>query len=430
MAHLEELIARTETELSKEIEEYKEPTYPFPIFPSIFEKCDMGHEMLHTHFLLNREIFFLNHGSYGATPRVVIDVMRQWQNYMEYEPVQFLSNSLLNYLNDNIRCLADFVGSDPEDIALVDNATTGVNTVLKSLKYKEGDNIVYMSIGYQAINFTIDYISDYYNFVEKVKIQVDLPIDMEKVLQDFENAITSKTKICVIDHITSSTAIIFPIKRFIDIAHKMGTLIIIDGAHAIGHVPLNLRELDVDFYTSNCHKWICAPKGTAFLYVNKKHKDNIVPLSISHGYHQKFNGKFSWIGTRDFSNWLCIKSSIEFYKSVGMDRWRDYTYKLLREAYTYLTGLWKTKGVLTEFKDEYIGQFATIELPPPNQIPGTSDTERCIYIQDKLFQSYRIEIPVMNIQGKIYVRISAQIYNELSDYMGLGDAIMEIFGYN
>jgi len=275
----------------------------------------------------------------------------------------------------------------------------------------------------------VEYISDYFEYVENIKVPVAIPIDMEKVLHDFEEAITSKTKICIIDHLTSSTALIFPIKRFIDIAHKKGTLIIIDAAHAIGHVPINLRELDVDFYTSNCHKWLCAPKGTAFLYINKRYRDDIVPLTISHGYHQTLNGKFSWIGTRDISNFLCIKSSLEFYRTVGLEKWRAYTYKLLRDSYKYLCDVWGTKGLLTEYNDEYIGQFICIELPKPKvEIPGETDAEKAVYIQDTLYEKHHIEVPIIPLQERIYVRISAQIYNEFSDYVLLGDAIKEMFG--
>jgi len=372
-------------------------------------------------------VFSLDHGSYGATPRVVWNVFRQWQDLMEFEPVQFLSNNMFKFIRDNIRCLADFVGADPEDIVLVDNATGGVNTVLKSLRYQEGDHIVYLSIEYPAISFTVSHIVNYFN-VEATKVEVNVPIDMEKVLQDFEDAITSKTKICVIDHITSSTALILPVARFVEIAHRKGALILIDGAHAIGHVPLNLKELGVDFYTSNCHKWLCSPKGTAFLYVKKEHRNDIVPLTVSHGYNENFTGKFAWTGTKDHSSFLCIKPCIEFRKLIGLENWTNYTYSLVREAYKLLSKKWNTRGVLVEDNDLYIGQFMTILLPSPRkEIPGTT-SEKAIYIQDKLFNDYKIEIPLIQLQDKLYVRISAQIYNEISDYEKLGDAILEMFG--
>jgi len=235
-------------------------------------------------------------------------------------------------------------------------------------------------------------------------------------------------KICVIDHLTSSTAVVLPIKRFIDIAHRKGTMILVDGAHAIGHVPIDIKNLDPDFYTSNFHKWLYAPRGCAFLYINKKYQDQIVPLSISHGQNYSLNSRFSFTGTRDYTPFLCLKSCFKFFDAIGGEEAHAYQRTLVREAYQLLITKWGTGGILTQYQDEYIGKFALIKLPNSNvDFPGNSVSEKAIHIQNLLYEKYKIENPFNVLNDELYIRISAQVYNELSDYEYLANSMLELF---
>jgi isopenicillin-N epimerase len=427
MANIMQEIGRAEQTLKAPHHEYEAPLYPIPMLPdpSNFEKTSFGKET-RKHFKLHQSITFLNHGSYGATPKVVHNIQGAWKDLMEEQPVQFMSNNMFTYLYDNIRTLSQYINADADDVMLVENATSGCNAVLKSLNYKEGENILYLSLGYGAVNNTIDYISKRYK-LERNMVNIDLPINMEKIITDFENSITPLTKICVIDHITSATGLVLPIKRFIDIAHKKGTLILVDAAHAVGHVPIDIKALGADFYTSNLHKWVCAPKGCAFLHIDKKYKDDIYPLCVSHGQNLSTSSRFIFMGTRDYSAFLCIKPSFDFFKYFGVEECHLYQRTLIREAYQLLISRFNTCGVLETYNDEYIGKFATIKLPLPNvEFPGKNNVEKSISMQNQLYEKYKIEVPFMVLNEEFYIRISAQIYNELSEYQFLADSLIEL----
>lgn len=395
-----------------------------------FKESKFGADM-RANFLLDPNCTFLNHGSYGATPKVVFEVLKKWQLQMESSPVQFQSNRLFSYLIRTTRELAQFIGANANDVVFVPNATTATNTVVKSINFTKDGNIVYLSLIYQALEFTLHQIQENTG-VQLRKIDVSIPVDFEKVLQDFENNIDDKTELCVVDHISSATGLILPVERLVEISHKKGKMILIDGAHAVGQVPLDLNKLGADFYTSNCHKWLFGPKGTAFLHVKKEHQKMIQPLVASHGYHSGWNAKFIWFGTADYTPFIVISTALEFYQKIGGEKSvMAHNNKLVEDASSYLIEKWKTNKVFTDTKNSHLHQAALCTIRVPDGIPvwggiASTPAEKAVYLQECLYNKHCIEIPCMVLANKVWIRISGQIYNHIHEYEKLADAVLQI----
>jgi isopenicillin-N epimerase len=246
-------------------------------------------------WLLDEDVIFLNHGSFGACPRSVLAVQREWQERMEAEPVRFLTRELPQHLDAARTELATFVGSRAEDLVFVQNATDGANAVLRSLlpTFKPGDELLTASHAYRAVRQTMVYVAGL-SGATVVDAQVPFPItDAEEVTDAIARAITLRTAFAAIDHITSPTGVIFPIKQIITLFKERGIPVLIDGAHAPGQIDLDLDTLGADYYIGNCHKWLYAPKGAALLWVDKKHQSKIHPTVISHFLGGGFQTEFA-----------------------------------------------------------------------------------------------------------------------------------------
>jgi isopenicillin-N epimerase len=374
-------------------------------------------------WLLDEDIIFLNHGSFGACPRPVLAVQREWQERMEAEPVRFMTRELPQHLDAARSELASFVGSRAEDLVFVHNATDGANAVLRSLlpTFKPGDELMTASHAYRAVRQTMVYVAEL-SGATVVDAAVPFPIaDADEVTSAIARAITPRTAFAVIDHITSPTGVIFPIEQIIALFKERGIPVLIDGAHAPGQIELNLDTLGADYYIGNCHKWLFAPKGAALLWVDKKHQAKIHPTVISHYLGGGYQTEFAWTGTQDPSAFLSIPAGIEFHRKLAAVGSREYTRNMLLDARREITA---ALGVPLAAPEEMLANMCTFLLP---QDPDATD-ERVQRLHDVLFDEYRIEVPAMNANGKLYVRASSQVYNDRSDFDALKTALVKLTG--
>jgi len=374
-------------------------------------------------WLLDEDVIFLNHGSFGACPREVLAVQREWQNRMEVEPVRFMTRELPQHLDAARAELAAFVGSRMEDLVFVQNATDGANAVLRSLlpTFKPGDELLTASHAYRAVRQTMVYVAEL-SGATVVDAQVPFPIaSADEVTDAIARAITPRTVFAAIDHITSPTGVVFPIKQIIALFQERGIPVLIDGAHAPGQIDLNLDTLGADYYVGNCHKWLYAPKGAALLWVDKKHQSKIHPTVISHYLGKGYQTEFAWTGTLDPTAFLSIPAGIEFQRKLSAAGSREYTRKLLLDARREISS---ALGVPLAAPEEMLANLCTFLLPHD---PDATD-ERVLHLHDVLFDEYRIEVPAMNANGKLYVRASSQVYNDRSDFDALKEALVDLAG--
>lgn len=379
------------------------------------------------HWLLDPAITFLNHGSFGATPRVVLDKQTEWRRRMELEPVRFFVRELEPILDDARRTLANFIGADPEGVAFIPNATAGVNAVLRSLDLDQNDELLVTNQEYNASRNALEYVANLAG-AKVVVVDVPFPIESPDVVVDLVLAkVTDRTRLLLIDHITSQTALILPVERIVRELAQRGIDTLIDGAHAPGHVPLRLDELGAAYYTGNLHKWVCAPKGAAFLYVRENRRRSIRPTSISHGANSQRTDRsrylieFDWTGTYDPTPWLCVPDALAFMEQHG--GWPDI---MRRNHELVLLGrdmLCDTLRIPKPAPDAMLGSMAAVPLP--DGMPYPAAIIPADPLQDALLFEHNIEVPVTPWPAppKRVLRISAQLYNELGDYEKLASGI-------
>ena len=370
-------------------------------------------------WLLDDDVIFLNHGSFGACPRSVLAIQSEWRSRMEAEPVRFMTRELPQHLDAARAELSNFVGSHVDDLVFVQNATDGANAVLRSLlpTFKPGDELLTTSQAYRAVRQTMVYVAEL-SRATVVDAQVPFPIaDPDEVTRAIARAITPRTVFAVIDHITSPTGVIFPIKQIIALFKERGIPVLIDGAHTPGQIELNLDTLGADYYIGNCHKWLYAPKGAALLWVDRKHQSKIHPTVISHFLGGGYQTEFGWTGTLDPTAFLSVPAGIEFHRKLAAEGSRAYTRKILLDARRDIS---VALGVSLAAPDEMLANLCTFPLPHD---PDATD-ERVQHLHDTLFDEYRIEVPAMNANGKLYVRASSQVYNVRSDFDALGEALV------
>lgn len=363
---------------------------------------------------LDPEFTFLNHGSYGATPRTVINEQNRWRDRMEMHPTGFMTYELPTELRKAAARLAAFVGCNAMDLAFVENATVGCNAVLNSLALAEGDEILMTDHGYAAVRKAAEHVAKRTN-ARIVEAKVPFPVtDSEQIIEAVTSRLGPRTRIAILDHITSPTAVIFPIRELASVCRRAEVPVLIDGAHGPGMLALDISSIGVDWYVGNCHKWLMAPKGSGFLWTDSKKQSDMHPLAISHGYGMGYTAEFDWIGTRDPSAWLSVPKAINFHELLGGHLLRERNTKLACEAATQLALRWKT---IRGAPDDLTGSMAAIRLP----VDGMATVERALELRAWLFEAHRIELTIMPFADSLWARISAQAYNEAADYQRLSD---------
>src|SRR5262245_14453718 len=374
-------------------------------------------------FALDPGIDYLNHGSFGACPREVLERRARLEELLEREPVRFLAREIDERLDRALGELAAFVGSPRADLAFVDNATAGVNTILRSARLEAGDEILTTDHAYPACRNAMEHAAKSAG-ARVVVASVPFPTTgPDDVLRAVTGAATARTRLAVLDHVTSVTALVFPIERLVSELESRGIPTLVDGAHAIGMVPLDLARLGASYYTSNAHKWLCAPKGAAILYVRPDRKEGIHPLVISHGWagaedgRARFQREFDWVGTRDPSPWLAAPESLRLLGGLFPGGWRDLMERNRALALAARGILLDALGLEPPCPESMIGSMASIPLPAfAPRAPGASLGAEAL--RDLLYDAYRMEVFFSEWPGPSgrLVRIAAQIYNEREQY--------------
>jgi isopenicillin-N epimerase len=378
---------------------------------------------------LDRSVAFLNHGSYGACPAEVLRYQAALRAEMEAEPVRFLGRELDDRLDAARARLGAFVGADPDDLAFVSNATGGVNAVLRSLRLAPGDELLTTDHAYQACRNTLDFVAER-SGARVVTVTLPFPVTSPQAIVDVVLAgVTPRTRLALLDHITSPTALILPLERLVTALAARGVDAVVDGAHAPGMVPLDLRALAAAYYSGNCHKWLCTPKGSAFLWVRRDRQADVHPLTISHGARgeragrSRFRLEFDWTGTQDPTAWLTVPKAIDYLAGLVPGGWPALMARNRALALEARRLLCETVGTAPACPDEMIGSIASVILPD-NRTVETGWRVRDP-IQGRLFEAWGIEVPIMRWPAppKRMIRVSAQLYNHLPQYVRLAEAL-------
>lgn len=360
---------------------------------------------------LERDFVTINHGSYGATPRPVLAAQDEWRRRMEAQPSRFFARELPAALRDAAAGLADFLGARGEDVAFVANATTGCNAVLRSLRLGAGDEILVLSHVYGAVRNTVRFVAERQG-ARMVEAVLPFPrADEEALAAAVVAAITPRTRIAVIDHITSSSALVLPLPSILAACHARGVPVLVDGAHGPGQVELDLGALGADWYTGNCHKWLSAAKGCAFLWARSDRQDGLHPTVISHGFGAGFLAEFDWTGTADPSAFLSVGAALAFHASLGGPALRARNAALAFEA----AGLMASRlGTETALGNAPACAMAMVRLPPTALAAGA--------LRAALFAA-GTDAPVHRHGEALWLRLSAQAYNEMEDYRRAGEIV-------
>jgi len=370
-------------------------------------------------FLLRPDIVFLNHGSFGACPRPVFEEYQRWQRELEAQPVEFLGRRFDGLMRAAREPLARYVNCDPDDLVYVPNATVGINIVARSLDLAPGDEVLTTDHEYGALDRTWDFLCNRSGAVYK-RQPMPLPVTTpEEFVEQFWAGVTPRTRIIFISHLTSPTALIFPVAEICRRARDAGILSIVDGAHAVGQIPLDMTALGADVYTSNNHKWLLAPKGSAFLYVRRELQPRVFPLVISWGWHPEepvgspFVQMHEWQGTRDIASYLATPAAIDFVRANNWEQVRAECHALAWETAERISA--RTGCGLISSAD-WVSQMVTIPLPP-------CDVKQ---VKVLLYDNYGVEVPVLRWGGREFVRVSVQGYNTRADIDRLVDALGEL----
>ena len=378
-------------------------------------------------FLLDPTVHFLNHGSYGACPRPVFEVYQRWQRELERQPVEFLGRRITGLMAEARAALADLIGATADEVVYFPNPTTAVNMVARSLGLGPGDEVLTTDHEYGACDRTWRFLAGEHGF-QYVRQHLPLPMTTAAdFVETFWAGVTPRTRVIFISHITSATALVFPIEEVCRRARAAGLITLIDGAHAPGQIPLNVAALDCDYYVGACHKWLCAPKGSAFLYAQRAAQPRLKPLVVSWGW-ESFNPSASqfvdhheWQGTRDMAAFLATPAAIQFQAEHDWATVRAECHELARQAQQRLNAF---TGLAPTHPDspEWYRQMALVRLPLGADSP-LSPWE----FQQRLYAEHRVEAPVTFWNDQAFLRVSVQGYNTQADVDALVDALAELF---
>jgi isopenicillin-N epimerase len=387
-----------------------------PWFVDYNPEKDLHHKTMNPlkqFFLLDPEVHFLNHGSFGATPVPVFDAYQQWQRQLECQPVLFLGRRLDGLLKESRAQLAEYLHTNADNLVYIPNATHGVNIIARSLQLNPGDEILSTDHEYGACNYTWEFIC-HKSGASYINKTIPLPVHTsEEALEQFWQGVTSHTRVIFLSHITSPTALHLPVEAICTRARQAGILTIIDGAHAPGQIPLNLEAIGADFYTGNCHKWMLSPKGVGFLYARPEVQSLVEPLIVSWGYHptpQTTSGSqyidyLQWTGTKDPAACLAVPSAIQFMQDHDWDQVRADCHDLLHTTIQRIGDIFSLPPVIPLES----GLYHQMGIAP---LPVNVDL---VDLKARLYDQFRVEIPLIDWNGQKFARISVQGYNTQAD---------------
>ena len=385
-----------------------------------------GHSM-REHWALDPNITYLNHGTVGAPPRCVLEAQQKLRDEIERQPSHFLLRELAGIRlgadgakQPRLRAAADevgrFVGADGKDLVFVDNATSGVNAVLRTFDFREGDEVLILDHAYGAVRNAAEYATRLRG--AKVRV-VELPESITgpgAVIEAIERAIGPRTRLALIDHITSESALILPVAEIASRCHHRGVAVLVDGAHAPGAIPLDVPSLAVDWYTGNLHKWAYSPRSSAVLWTAPERQETLHHTVISWGLDQGMAQEFDWPGTRDPTPHLAAPAGIAFMCELGVDNVQRYSHELAWNAGREMAARWNSTLLGPE---DMIGTM--VAVPLPGRLGSTRDDG--IRVRDALLFDHGIEVHVYAWKERLRVRVSAQIYNEMADVERLINAL-------
>lgn len=375
-------------------------------------------------WLLESETTFLNHGSYGACPLPVLEVQQALRQQLERQPLRFFNHEWEPLIDAARAELAKFVGADPAELVFVPNATTGVNAVLRSLQFQPGDELLTTNHAYNACRNALNFVAER-SGATVVVAEIPFPIAAnEEAIAAITTKFSSRTRLLLLDHVTSQTGLILPVAEIIRECQAAGIEVLVDGAHVPGMLPLDLQALGATYYTGNCHKWLCAPKGSAFLYVQRDRQPQIRPLTMSHGANSprrdrsRFHLEFDWMGSDDPTAYLSVPAAIQFMGSLLPGGWSALMTQNHQLAIAARQLLCETLGVALPCPTEMLGSLAVVPLS------DGSDTE----LQTALIEQFGIEVPIIAWPAapRRVIRISTQIYNTLDQYRYLAAALVSL----
>jgi len=374
-------------------------------------------------FLLDPDVTFLNHGSFGACPREVLDALARWQREQERNPVEFLGRRSAALLAQAREALGQAIGARGEDLVFMPNSTTGVNVVARSLPLQAGDEVLGTDLEYGACDATWRRVCAQQG-AQYRRVEIPLPLRSAQVVEGLLAAVTPRTRLIYLSHITSTTALILPVAEVCAAARARGIPVLVDGAHAPGQIPLDLAAIGADFYVGNCHKWQCAPKGSAFLHAQPGQQAMLHAPVTSWGYTEDSGGhagfdaylgrtgferRMQWQGTRDITPWLTVPDALRFQDAHDWPAVRQRSHALVAQA---MQALCRRHGLAPIADESDWAQMAAIPVP-------AQDADA---LRRRLFEESRIEVPVTSHAGRTFVRVSAQAYTTERDIQRLLDA--------
>lgn len=359
------------------------------------------------HFLIRDDIIFFNHGSFGACPKPVFEKYQAWQLELERQPVEFLQRCRIEFLDKATDKIAEYLNAPAEELVFVPNATTGMNVVAKSFDLEPDDEILTSDHEYGAVDKAMEFVAKKTG-AKIIRHHIEVPYTTDEAFTDaFFAKVTDRTKVIYLSHITSPSALIFPIEQICHRAREMDIFTVIDGAHVPGQLPLDLTAVGADAYSGNFHKWLCAPKGSGFLHVRKEHHAMIDPLVVSHGWYEgaDFHEQNRWQGTRDPSAFLSVPTAIDFLHEHNWEQIRAECHEL---ALMTQARLCDDFG-LAPLSENQFSQMVAIPLPD-------CDTQ---IVKQRLYDEFHIEVPLTRVNDKPHIRVSFQAYNSAADAQAL-----------
>lgn len=362
---------------------------------------------------------FLNHGSYGACPRSVLEEQERLRLAMESQPDRFFRESIMprespTPLREAIAALATFVGSDADGIALVENATAGVQTVLRSMRFEAGDEILVNDHTYRAVRVMVEACCKETGARART-FALPLPATADEIVGRFRGAMTPRVRLAIVDHITSPTALALPLDRIVAELRRRDAKVLVDGAHGVGHVPLDMAALGADWYVSNAHKWLFAPKGTAFLHAAPQVRAMTAPLVASHFLGLGFPRSFDYVGTRDYTGWLALPQALRFFESLDPPAARGYRVGLIERAARELEAIG-----LRPVASEELGCSMRAFVMPQRRAAESGDA---VELVTRLWRDHRIQAMSVVFGERLLLRVSAQVYVEGDDFGALAQAL-------